>query len=286
MLELLCPRRPGGLLSRAPEYTKRPDQRRFLNKRIQLPCPVPQRGHTDPPLVAAKVDESTGPLLAATEIIHTARRMLAKQDDQLPDRLLAQLATRGKPRAYQRGELLFAEGEHSDSLYILLAGELKVFTRADNGRELVYNLLRPGEFFGELFLDGGPRSASVRANCASECVVVGPAEFREFMRSYPEFAECLVLKLIARVRHVTGQLRSLATKDAYERVAALLIDLAEDEDGVRVIDKGITQQEIADRVGASREMVNQIFRELTRGGYLVRDGERRIVLPKALPPHW
>ncbi len=212
--------------------------------------------------------------------------MIAKQDDQLSDRLLAQLATRGNPRTYQRGELLFEEGEQSDSLYILLSGELKVFTRGDNGRELVYNLLRPGELFGELFLDGGPRSASVKATCASECMVVGPVEFGEFMRSYPEFAECLVLKLIARVRHVTEQLRSMATKDAYERVAALLNELAVDEGGARVIDKGITQQEIADRVGATREMVNHVIRELERGGFVVRDRDRRMVLAKELPKHW
>jgi CRP/FNR family cyclic AMP-dependent transcriptional regulator len=114
--------------------------------------------------------------------------MAATQEDLLPQELLSQLAARGNPRAYERGEVLFEEGERSESFYILLAGELKVFTRGDNGRELVYNLLRPGEFFGELFLDGGPRSASVKATCPSQCVVVGPGEFREFLRSHPEFA--------------------------------------------------------------------------------------------------
>jgi CRP/FNR family cyclic AMP-dependent transcriptional regulator len=117
-------------------------------------------------------------------------------------------------------------------------------------------------------------------------MVVGPAEFREFMRSFPEFAELLMLKLIARVRHATGQLRNLAMKDVYQRVVALLNDLAVDEDGVRVLDRGFTQQEIAGRIGASREMVNHIFRELTRGGFLVRDCERRMVLAKELPKQW
>jgi CRP/FNR family cyclic AMP-dependent transcriptional regulator len=95
-----------------------------------------------------------------------------------------------------------------------------------------------------------------------------------------------VLKLIARVRHATEQLRNIAMKDVYERVVALLDGLAVDCGGARAIEKGVTQQEIADRIGASREMVNQVFRELTRGGFLVRDGERRLVLPRELPPHW
>jgi CRP/FNR family cyclic AMP-dependent transcriptional regulator len=212
--------------------------------------------------------------------------MFGTGNDQLSTELLAQLAARGNARNYGRGELLIEEGGDSDSLFILLAGELKVFTRAANGRELVYNVLRPGEFFGELFLDGGPRSASVKAVTTSTCIVVGREQFREFMASYPEFAESLVLKLIARVRHATEQLRSVATKDVYGRVTALLNELAVEEGGQRMLDKSVTQQEIADRIGATREMVNHVLRELARGGFLTRDDERRLVLRKALPSHW
>ena len=212
--------------------------------------------------------------------------MFDKGNDQLSNHLLAQLSARGNPRTYARGEVLIEEGASSDSLFILLAGELKVFTRAENGRELVYNVMHPGEFFGELFLDGGPRSASVKAVTTSTCVVVGREQFRDFMTSHPEFAERLVLKLISRVRHVTEQLRSVATKDVYCRVTSLLGELAVKEGGLRVLDKSVTQQEIADRIGATREMVNHILRELTRGGFLERDADRRIVLAKELPRHW
>jgi CRP/FNR family cyclic AMP-dependent transcriptional regulator len=200
--------------------------------------------------------------------------------------LLSKLELRGTLHTFARGELLIREGEHSDSLFILISGELKVFTCAEKGRELVYNVLRPGEFFGELFLDGGPRSASVKALCTSTCVVVGPDEFRSFLASYPEFAESLVQKLISRVRHATEQLRDLALKDVYQRTAALLNELAVDEGGVRAIDASMTQQEIADRIGATRETVNHIIRELVRGGFLVRDPDRRMVIAKALPKHW
>lgn len=212
--------------------------------------------------------------------------MFDKGNDQLSTSLLAQLSACGNPRTYARGEVLIEEGAISDSLFILLAGELKVYTRAESGRELVYNVMRPGEFFGELFLDGGPRSASVKAVTTSTCVVIGRDQFGAFMAQHPEFAERLVLKLIARVRHVTEQLRSVATKDVYGRVTSLLGELAVDEGGLRVLDKSVTQQEIADRIGATREMVNHVLRELTRGGFLERDAERRIVLAKELPRHW
>ena len=213
--------------------------------------------------------------------------MIARQQDQqLPEELLAQLTLRGDIRTFQRGEMVCREGERSDHLYILVAGELKVFTLGENDRELVYNLLRPGELFGELILDGGPRTASVKAVCTSMCVVIGSDTLRAFLRNYPEFAEFLVQKLIARVRHVTEQLRDMAMKDVYQRATSLLNELAVDDGHQRLVDKAITQQEIANRIGATREMVNHVIRDLVRGGFVLRDGERGMVLLKDLPKHW
>lgn len=204
----------------------------------------------------------------------------------LSDALLASLSTRGDLQAFARGDEIICEGEQSDALYILLAGQVKVYTRDERGRELVYNMLQPGEFFGEMFLDGGPRSASAKAATDVQCVVVGPAEFRAFMKDYPEFAESLVLKLIARVRHSTEQIRSLALSGVYERTVKLLERLSLEVDGQRVLPASVTQQEIADRVGATREMVNHIFRNLARGGFIGRDELRRTTILKDLPPQW
>jgi CRP/FNR family cyclic AMP-dependent transcriptional regulator len=123
--------------------------------------------------------------------------------------LLAKLSDRGGQRTYARGELLIREGEASTDVYILLAGELKCFTSDDSGNELVYNVMTPGEFFGELSLDGGLRSASVQATTGAICVVVAQAEVEAFLGEYPEFAKALVMKLIARVRAATAQAKSL-----------------------------------------------------------------------------
>jgi CRP/FNR family cyclic AMP-dependent transcriptional regulator len=95
--------------------------------------------------------------------------------DSLPPGLLAELAERGELRAFARNEQLISEGGSSDFLFILVAGEVKVFTQDEKGRELVYNVLQAGELFGELFLDGDVRSASVRAITDVRCILVDRA---------------------------------------------------------------------------------------------------------------
>jgi CRP/FNR family cyclic AMP-dependent transcriptional regulator len=212
--------------------------------------------------------------------------MRSKNANLLSRSLLSELAARGDLRSFSRNDLLIIEGEVSDSLYILIAGQLKVFTQDDKGRELIYNILEPGEFFGEMFLDGGARSASVKAVIDSQCTIVDHSAMRSFMESYPEFAECLVLKLIERLRHATQQIKSLGLDGVYERTITLLNQVALYEEEVRVIPTTLTQQEIADRVGATREMVNHILRDLIRGGFLSKEKNRRMVFVKDLPKHW
>lgn len=209
--------------------------------------------------------------------------MQRENANALSRELLSQLALCGEARKYSRNELVIAEGDVSDALYILVSGQLKVYTRDGKGRELIYNILQPGEFFGELLLDGGLRSASVKAASDSQCVVVDHLEIRNFMKAYPEFAECLVYNLIARLRHATQLSKSLALNGVYERTVAALDQVAVSEGDIRFVPLAITQQEIANRVGATREMVNHIVRDLMRGGFLTRDNKRRLVLTKALP---
>jgi len=125
--------------------------------------------------------------------------------------LLARLSDRGGQRTFARGELLIREGEASTDVYILLAGELKAFTTDAGGREIVFNVMTPGEFFGELSLDGGLRSASVKASSGAICVVVAQVEVQAFLGEYPEFALALVMKLIARVRKATLQVKGASS---------------------------------------------------------------------------
>lgn len=204
---------------------------------------------------------------------------------RLPSELIELLAKQGDVRRFSADELLIAEGDVSDTLYLLVSGQLKVFTDGPKDRELVYNVLEPGEVFGEMFLDGETRSASVMSIVDSQCVLIEGDRIRDLIRAHPDFAEYLITKLISRIRQATKAVRSLALESVYERTAALLDDLAITAIGSRRLPAGITQAEIANRIGATREMVNHVLRDLTRGGFIAREG-RQIVIVKKLPKRW
>jgi CRP/FNR family cyclic AMP-dependent transcriptional regulator len=136
-----------------------------------------------------------------------------------------------------------------------------------------------------MMLDEGPRSASVITLEKSSFLVVPKAEFRDFLTRNPAFAARMTEKLIRRVRALTASVKSLALMDVYGRIARLLLELAEERDGRMVIAGRYTQQDIASRVGASREMVSRILKDLTVGGYLTRTATG-ILLHRKPPGHW
>lgn len=203
----------------------------------------------------------------------------------LPEPLLSQIARQAVARTFPKNAIIVTEGDDGGSLYVLLAGRAKVFVADGEGREMQFNQIGPGEYFGEVTLDGGPRSASVMALEECRCAVVRAAEFAEFLARNPEFALHMVRKLAHRVRALSGSVRDLALLDVYGRVARLLLDLAEDRDGRLVIDEKLTQKDIAERVGASREMVSRIFSDLAEGGYLAKQDNRYVLIRKP-PARW
>ena len=207
-------------------------------------------------------------------------------DPVLADELLQAMAARGGTRSYPAHAVLVSEHDETDSIYILLRGRVKVYSSGEDGREVVYTTLGAGEYFGEMTLDGGPHSASVMTLEPCTCVVVSGANVRDFLATHPDFALHLVRKLIALVRRSTDTVKRLALDDVYTRVSKLLRELAEpDAQGRLVVGQRLTQQDIAERVGSSREMISRIFKQLTLGGYVASE-DRRIVLLKKLPARW
>lgn len=203
----------------------------------------------------------------------------------LKDEVLREIAARGGVRRYPANAVLITEHDVADSLYIILSGRVKVYAANEAGKEVILNTVGPGEYVGELALDGGPRSASVMTLEVTTCAVVTSANLREFIVAHPDFAQHLIMKLIARVRGLTGRVKSLALEDVYSRVVGLLQSMAEDLGEERVVPRKLTQQEIAEHVGSSREMVSRIFKELTIGGYL-RVEASRIVIVRTPPAAW
>lgn len=191
----------------------------------------------------------------------------------------------GIERAYPRNVVLLSEGDSTDSFYVILAGRVRIYASDPDGHEVVFGTQGPGEYFGEMVLDGGPRSASVITLEKSRFLVVPTQQLRELIAANPEFALNMMKKLITRVRALTASVKSLALMDVYGRVAHLLLELAEQKEDALVIDERLTQQELASRVGASREMVGRILKDLTDGGYLSLQ-RNRIVINRRPPEHW
>jgi CRP/FNR family cyclic AMP-dependent transcriptional regulator len=198
---------------------------------------------------------------------------------------LRTLSAQGVIKNFPRNTVIVSEGDETDSLYIIIAGRVKVFVSDEDGREIVLGTQGPGEYFGEMVLDGGSRSASIMTLESSRFAIIPKNKFREFVLSHPGFSLHLIEKLIGRTRALTGSVKSLALMDVYGRVARLLLDLAVPENGRLVIEEKLTQQDIASRVGASREMISRILKDLTAGGYVSID-QRRITICKTPPRHW
>ncbi len=191
----------------------------------------------------------------------------------------------GVVRSFPKNSVLVQEGDKSDQFYILLAGKLKVFLADDDGKEIVVDMLSPKQYFGEMALDGESRSASVMTVEASKLAVIQREDFKRFLAENPDAALALIVTLIRRARNLTRTIGNLALLDVYGRVARLLIDNASVESGKLVVTEKMSQQEIAQRIGSSREMVSRILSDLKEGGYLSIDGGR-IVIKQNLPKHW
>jgi CRP/FNR family transcriptional regulator, cyclic AMP receptor protein len=203
----------------------------------------------------------------------------------LQDETLRNITATGVVRTFPRNTVLINEGDVGDALYVVLSGRVKVYSSNDAGREFVIDFHGPGEYVGEMTLDGEPRSASVITVEPTTCAVVNRAQFRDFILAHPDFAMHLIERLIHRVRVTTSNLKSLALSDVYGRLVRLLNALAIERDGRLVVPEKLTQQDIADRVGASRDMIGKLMKDLVGGGYLAVE-ERTITLLKKLPTGW
>ena len=203
----------------------------------------------------------------------------------LDENALKELAPHGTARAFSKNAVIINEGDETDSLYILLSGRIKVFVSDEDGKEVVLSTMREGSYFGELVLDGGPRSASVMAVEQCRCFVIPMSELERLLERNPLFARHLIHLLIAKTRSLVKQVRDLALKDVYGRFAKFVDESAVEQNGARVVPERLTQQDIAERIGGSREMVNRIVKDLTAGGYISVDA-KHIRVHKRLPAHW
>jgi len=200
----------------------------------------------------------------STAVLKAVPLFTSFPDDQL--RMLTTMVTR---RSAARSTTIMAGGDATDSLYIVLSGRLKVMMSDAEGKEVILSILGPGEFFGEMgLIDDSPRSASVVAMESCELLSVTKRDFKKCLAENFEMSMAVMRGLVRRLREADRKIGSLALLDVYGRVARLLLDMSETVNGEKVVTKRLPKQDIAKMIGASREMVSRVMKDLQMGGYI------------------
>ncbi|MGD9952449.1 MAG: Crp/Fnr family transcriptional regulator [Burkholderiales bacterium] len=201
-------------------------------------------------------------------VLRTVPHFSSFSEEQL--HTLATLVTR---RSAARGAIVVAAGDPTDALYIVLSGRFKVMMSDADGKEVILSILGPGEFFGEMgLIDDAPRSASVVAIEPCELLALARRDFKKCMSENAEMAIGVMRGLVRRLREADRKIGSLALLDVYGRVARLLLDMAETVDGQKMVTKRLPKQDIAKMIGASREMVSRVMKDLQTGGFIEMRG--------------
>ncbi|MCK5888964.1 MAG: Crp/Fnr family transcriptional regulator [Methylococcales bacterium] len=204
----------------------------------------------------------------------------------LSDEVILELASRAKKNRFPKHSYICNEGDETNSLYILLSGKVRVFSSDEKGKEVTLLIQTPVSYFGELaLLSNEPRSASVVALEHSNCAMIAQIDFQHWLLNHPEVALSLIRDCARTVRRLTDKVKQLALSNVYERTIQTLQEMSEKEGDVFVINDKPTQQELANMVGASREMVNKIMKELTKGGYITSKG-KTLRIERKLPASW
>ena len=198
--------------------------------------------------------------------------------ETLDDKSLKPLLRVAMLRHVPRHTVVLHAGDHTDNIYFVLSGVLKVQISDEEGREVILSMLGPGELFGEMgVLDDHPRSATVLAVESSEVVVIGKDDFKQCLADNPDVSLFIMRNLTKRLRLADRNIESLALFDVYGRVARLLLEAAEIVDGRKVVTHKITKQDIAKMIGASREMVSRVMRDLLAQG-LIQECDGQLIL--------
>ncbi|MFM7460357.1 MAG: Crp/Fnr family transcriptional regulator [Burkholderiales bacterium] len=203
----------------------------------------------------------------------------------LDDIELAYLDELATERLVPRGAMILNAADAGESLFAITAGRVKVFIGDEDGREITVKMLGPGDFFGEMSLiDQEPRSASVSAVEATTLKILSYQAFRDCLIRFPRIGIVVMTELAKRLRDADRKIFNLALMDVYGRVASTLLELATSSDGRLVVGERLSQQEIANMVGASREMVNRILKDLSDRGYISVEAKQITIHNNRLPP--
>jgi CRP/FNR family cyclic AMP-dependent transcriptional regulator len=187
-------------------------------------------------------------------------------------------------RSYARDAIVSTEGDRVEMFNFILSGNVQAFWRDEAGHELRLGIDGPGDHFPDVVLTGEPALVSHIATADLRLASIRTTDLMELLRRHPQVGVVLLMDVVARLRRIISRTKMLTMQDVYGRVVKLLLANAVQADG-ELASARLTHVEIGQRVGATREMVGRVLRELTRGGYIRADGERMIILRKP-PGRW
>jgi CRP/FNR family transcriptional regulator, cyclic AMP receptor protein len=216
----------------------------------------------------------------STAVLKAVPLFASFPEDQL--RMLTTVVTR---KSTPRSTTIMAGGDPNDSLYIVLSGRLKVMMSDAEGKEVILSILGPGEIFGEMgLIDDEPRSATVVTIEPCELLSLAKRDFKKSLAENFEMCMAVMRGLVKRLREADRKIGSLALLDVYGRVARLLLDMSENVDGEKVVTKRLPKQDIAKMIGASREMVSRVMKDLQTGGYIEMRGSTIVLRDTIMLP--
>ena len=187
-------------------------------------------------------------------------------------------------RRFKRGESIVEQGKQSNALAIILTGRARVIATDARGREVILATMHPGDYIGEMSLiDNEPHSATVMAEIQTDALILGRAEFARCLPENDSMAYAVMKGLVQRLRHADRKIESLALMDVYGRVARALLEFSvADVDGNAVIRDKVSRQDLAKMVGASREMVSRVMKDIEERGFIETRADGSVLVKERL----
>lgn len=203
--------------------------------------------------------------------------------DDLDDDALGRIGEIMQKRHYPKNKMVLMEEDEGDTLFIIDSGSVKITRISEDGREVILSILGEGEFFGEMAIfDGESRSANVVTLEDSAVFILKRADFLDLLEHYPKISICLLQELAGRLRKSDQLIESLSLGDAENRIALMLLRLAEErgmhKQGAVLIDNLPYQQDIANMAGTSRETVSRTLKLLEDKGHITKEGHRLTIV--------
>lgn len=187
-------------------------------------------------------------------------------------------------KRFKRAEMVVEQGKKSDSLFIILTGRARVMSTDSRGREVILATLQPGDYIGEMSLiDDEPHSATVRTEVQTDVLILDRDAFSRCLPENSSMSYNIMRGLVQRLRHADRKIESLALMDVYGRVARSLIEFAVDDGqgNLKIRDK-ISRQDLAKMVGASREMVSRVMKDLEERGFVQTQVDGSMIVKERL----